>query len=50
MPNPPYLPYARNRAMVFRSKVLHKTYRPKFKDAYRQRRVSITFPYGKPGH
>ncbi|TFH44449.1 MAG: hypothetical protein E4H01_11110 [Lysobacterales bacterium] len=47
---PGYVPYAGNRAMMFRSNVLHKSDRLKFKDAYRQRRVSITFLYGKPGH
>jgi tetratricopeptide (TPR) repeat protein len=44
-----YVSYACNRAMMFRSNVLHKTHRLKFKDAYPHRRVSITFLYGKPG-
>jgi tetratricopeptide (TPR) repeat protein len=46
---PGYVSYACNRAMMFRSNVLHKTHRLKFKNAYQQRRVSITFLYGKPG-
>ena len=46
---PGYVPYACNRAMLFRSNVLHKSHRMKFKDAYPLRRVSITFLYGKPG-
>ncbi len=46
---PGYVSYACNRAMMFRSNVLHKTHRLKFKDAYPHRRVSITFLYGKPG-
>ena len=46
---PGYVAYACNRAMMFRSKVQHKTHRLKFKDAYPHRRVSITFLYGKPG-
>jgi len=46
---PAYVSYACNRAMMFRSNVLHKTHRLKFKDAYPHRRVSITFLYGKPG-
>lgn len=47
---PGYVAYACNRAMMFRSNVLHKTHRLKFKDSYPHRRVSITFLYGKPGH
>jgi len=46
---PDYVSYASNRAMMFRSNVLHKTHRLKFRDAYLHRRVSITFLYGKPG-
>jgi hypothetical protein len=46
---PGYVSYASNRAMMFRSNVLHKTHRPKSRDAYPHRRVSITFLYGKPG-
>ena len=46
---PGYVSYASNRAMMFRSNVLHKTHRLKFRDAYAYRRVSITFLYGKPG-
>jgi hypothetical protein len=46
---PGYVSYACNRAMMFRSNVLHKTHRLKFRDAYPHRRVSITFLYGKPG-
>lgn len=46
---PGYVSYGCNRAMMFRSNVLHKTHRLKFKDAYPHRRVSITFLYGKPG-
>jgi hypothetical protein len=44
-----YVAYGCNRAMFFRSNVLHKTHRVNFKDAYPHRRVSITFLYGKPG-
>ncbi len=46
---PGYVSYASNRAMMFRSNVLHKTHRLKFRDAYPHRRVSITFLYGKSG-
>ena len=44
-----YVPYRCNRAMIFRSNVLHKTERLKFRAGYADRRVSITFLYGKPG-
>jgi hypothetical protein len=46
---PGYVSYASNRAMMFRSNVLHKTHCLKFRDAYPHRRVSMTFLYGKPG-
>ena len=46
---PGYVSYASNRAMMFRSNVLDKTHRPKSRDTYPHRRVSITFLYGKPG-
>lgn len=43
-----YVPYRCNRAMIFRSNMLHKTERLKFKPGYVNRRVSITFLYGSP--
>jgi len=46
---PGYVSYASNRAMMFRSNVLHKTHHVKFRDAYPHRRVSITILYDKPG-
>ncbi len=46
---PGYVSYASNRAMMFRSNVLHKTRHVKFRDAYPHRRVSITILYDKPG-
>ena len=46
---PGYVAYACNRAMMFRSNVLHKTHRQDFKYAYPQRRVSINFLHRKPG-
>ncbi|MDX1433264.1 MAG: tetratricopeptide repeat protein, partial [Gammaproteobacteria bacterium] len=45
---PGYVPYRCNRAMIFRSNVLHKTERVKFKPGYADRRVSVTFLYGRP--
>jgi tetratricopeptide (TPR) repeat protein len=45
---PGYVPYGCNRAMMFRSNVLHKTERLCFENGYPHRRVSITFLYGKP--
>lgn len=44
-----YVAYACNCAMMYRSNVLHKTHRLKFKDAYPHRQVSTTYLYGKPG-
>jgi hypothetical protein len=35
--------------MLFRSDTLHATDRMSFRDGYENRRVSLTFLYGKPG-
>ena len=43
-----YIPYRCNRAMIFHSDLLHKSHRMNFKDNYEDRRVSVTFLYGKP--
>ena len=46
---PHIIPYRGNRAMLFRSDTLHATDRMSFRDGYENRRVSLTFLYGKPG-
>jgi len=43
-----YVPYGCNRAMMFRSNVLHKSHTLAFREGYEDRRVSITFLYGWP--
>jgi Flp pilus assembly protein TadD len=43
------VPYRANRALVFRSDVLHRTDRVRFRDDHASRRVSITYLYGRPG-
>ncbi|MFT5173805.1 MAG: tetratricopeptide (TPR) repeat protein [Gammaproteobacteria bacterium] len=46
---PSIIAYRSNRAMLFRSDVLHKSDRMHFAPDYENRRVSLTFLYGHPG-
>ena len=46
---PHVIPYRGNRAMLFRCDTLHATDRMSFREGYENRRVSLTFLYGKPG-
>lgn len=46
---PSTIAYRSNRAMLFRSDVLHKSDRMRFAAGYENRRVSLTFLYGHPG-
>jgi hypothetical protein len=41
-----YVPYAGNRAMLFRADVLHKSERMAFKPGLENRRISLTFVFG----
>jgi hypothetical protein len=41
-----YVPYAGNRAMLFRADVLHKSDRIRFKGGLENRRISLTFIFG----
>lgn len=45
---PSVIPYRSNRAILFRSDVLHKSDRMRFAEGYENRRVSVTFLYGRP--
>jgi tetratricopeptide (TPR) repeat protein len=44
-----YVPYAGNRAMLFRADVLHKSDRIRFKPGLENRRISLTFNFGALG-
>ena len=41
-----YVPYAGNRAMLFRADVLHKSEQMRFKEGLENRRISLTFVFG----
>lgn len=43
-----YVPYRCNRAMVFHSNVFHNTAPIDFKDGYENKRINLTFIYGRP--
>jgi tetratricopeptide (TPR) repeat protein len=43
-----YVPYRCNRAMIFRSNVFHDTAPIDFKDGYENKRINMTFVYGRP--
>ena len=43
-----YVPYKCNRAMVFHSNVFHNTAPIDFKDGHENRRINLTFIYGRP--
>jgi tetratricopeptide (TPR) repeat protein len=43
-----YVPYRCNRAMVFHSNVFHNTAPIDFKDGYENKRINMTFIYGRP--
>ena len=43
-----YIPYRCNRAMVFHSNVFHNTAPIDFKDGHENRRINLTFVYGRP--
>ena len=43
-----YIPYKCNRAMVFHSNVFHNTAPIDFKDGYENKRINLTFIYGRP--
>jgi tetratricopeptide (TPR) repeat protein len=43
-----YVPYKCNRAMVFHSNVFHNTAPIDFKDGYENKRINLTFIYGRP--
>ncbi len=45
---PERIGYRCNRAMLFRSSVLHKSDRMRFRDAFAYRRVSVTMVFGNP--
>ena len=43
------VPYRRNRAVMFTSTLFHNTDSVRFKKGYRNRRINVTFLYGKRG-
>ena len=40
------VPYAQNRAVVFRSRLFHHSDSPKFKSSYENNRINLTLLYG----
>jgi hypothetical protein len=44
-----YVAYGCNRALLFDSNVLHKTHTQRFAEGYANRRVNVTFLYGRAG-
>jgi hypothetical protein len=44
------VPYAQNRAVIFDSSLVHKTDTFRFAKGYENRRINLTFLFGKPEH